>query len=84
MKSPDGLPSWAAEMKAQYSAGAASQFVLYGNIGDVVETARPDSSRDYVALDQFLRDVMFSSYDTVLVYDRGRGLRALKAVSYTH
>lgn len=78
MKSPDALPAWAAEMKAQYSAGAASQFILYGNIGDVVETRRPDGSRDYIALDQYLRDVMFSSYDTVLVYDRGRGLRALK------
>lgn len=78
MKNPRALPPWATELSAQYSAGAASQFVLYGNIGDVVENVRTDGTREYISLDQFLRDVMFSSYDTVLVYDRGRGLRALK------
>lgn len=72
------LPEWAESLRAQFSAGAASQFLLYGNVEDVVESPRADGSVEYLPLDQFLRDVMFASYDTVLVYDRGRGLRATK------
>lgn len=72
------LPDWAARLRAEYSSGAASQFLLYGNVGDVVEVTRGDGSVDYVPLERYLADVMFERYDTVLVYDRGRGLRALK------
>ena len=33
MKSPDGLPSWAAEMKAQYSAGEGMTLTLENRRG---------------------------------------------------
>ena len=72
------LPAWAESLRDQFSAGAASQFLLHGNVRDLVEAPRPDGTRDFLPLDQFLREVMFSSYDTVLQYDRGRGLRAMK------
>ncbi|MBK8229863.1 MAG: ATP-binding protein [Candidatus Eisenbacteria bacterium] len=75
---PPPLPDWAQSLRDQFSAGASSQFLIHGNVGDLVETPRPDGSRDFLPLDQFLREVMFVGYDTVLQYDRGRGLRALK------
>jgi AAA+ superfamily predicted ATPase len=65
------LPEWAREMRELFRSGSVSQFILHGNIFDFVA-----SGDRLVSLKTFLGDVMFAGYDTVLQYDRSRGVRA--------
>ncbi|MBA3888593.1 MAG: ATP-binding protein, partial [Acidobacteria bacterium] len=65
------LPGWAAEMRDLFRSGSAAQFLIHGNVFDVV----PHGGR-LLAVPAFLDEVMFGSYDVVLRYDRSRGVRA--------
>jgi AAA+ superfamily predicted ATPase len=67
------LPRWAVEMRDLFRSGSAAQFLLHGNVFDVV----PGDGR-LLSLPAFLEDVMFGSYDVVLRYDRSRGVRATR------
>lgn len=67
------LAPWAREMGDLFRSGSCAQFILHGNIFDAVPHAgRMLSVKDY------LKEVMFGSYDLVLYYDRSRGLQAVK------
>lgn len=68
------LPAWAGRMRDLFRAGAVAQFVLHGNVFDVV----PDPDGTQRSLASFLNEVMFGSYDVVLHYDRSRGLHAAR------
>lgn len=80
------LPSWADEMRQLFRSGSTSQFILYGSIHDLV--AMPDGDGDgrahYVALRDFLTEVMFAPFDVVIHYDRGRGIRVRKGGEHFH
>ena len=67
------LPPWASEMRDLFRSGSAAQFLLHGNVFDVVPAGGKPLS-----LPAFLEQVMFSSYDVVLRYDRSRGVRATR------
>jgi len=67
------LPPWAAEAVALYESNAASQFVLYGNVGD--RFALPGPAAELVDLPAFLRRVLLARFDVVLGYDLGSALR---------
>jgi hypothetical protein len=67
------LPRWAVEMRDLFRSGSAAQFLLHGNVFDVL----PADGR-LLSLPAFLEDVMFGSYDVVLRYDRSRGVRATR------
>jgi AAA+ superfamily predicted ATPase len=67
------LPRWASEMRDLFRSGSAAQFLIHGNVFDVV----PHGGR-LLSLPAFLDEVMFSSYDVVLRYDRSRGARATR------
>jgi len=69
----NGLPSWASEMRDLFRAGSTAQFILHGNVFDVV----PANGKQH-SLKSFLDEVMFESFDVVLHYDRGKGIRATK------
>ncbi len=69
------LPAWAGQMRDLFKSGSVAQFILHGNIFDVVPAAA-NGTRRYVPLKVFLDEIMFDKYDTVLHYDRGRGIRA--------
>ncbi len=71
------LPAWAEEMKDLFKSGSVAQFILHGNIFDVVPAAGPGGRR-LLSLKSFFDEVMFEKYDTVLHYDRGRGIRATR------
>ncbi len=72
---PNGtaLPPWAAEMRDLFRSGSVAQFIVHGNIFDVV----PAGGKLY-PLKRFMEEVMFEVYDVVLTYDRGRGIRAAR------
>jgi ATPase family associated with various cellular activities (AAA) len=65
------LPAWAEEMRDLFRSGSAAQFVLHGNVFDVV----PHAGK-LLSVPAFLEQAMFASYDVVLRYDRSRGVRA--------
>ena len=65
------LPRWAAEMRDLFRSGSAAQFILHGSVFDVVPAAGK-----LLSVPIFLEQVMFSTYDVVLRYDRSRGVRA--------
>src|SRR5918992_3047439 len=67
------LPRWAAEMRDLFRSGSAAQFILHGNVFDVVPSAGK-----LLSVPAFLEHVMFSTYDVVLRYDRSRGVRATR------
>jgi len=67
------LPAWAQEMRSLFRSGSVAQFILHGNIFDIV----PYENRQ-LSLKNFLDEVMFSGYDAVLQYDRSRGIRATR------
>jgi AAA+ superfamily predicted ATPase len=71
------LPQWAAEMRDLFRSGSVAQFILHGNVFDVVPAPGPGGGR-LLSLNTFLDEIMFERYDTVLQYDRGRGIRATK------
>src|SRR5688572_7676516 len=69
----NGLPSWASEMRDLFRSGSVAQFILHGNVFDVV----PAEGKQH-SLGTFLDEVMFAGYDVVLHYDRGKGIRAVR------
>lgn len=60
-------------MRDLFRSGSVAQFIVHGNIFDVV----PAGGKLY-PLKRFLEEIMFEGYDIVLSYDRGRGIRATK------
>ena len=71
---PRSLPPWAAQMRDVFRAGTLSQFVLHGNVRDLV----CDGEGGYVSLHHFLGEVMFSRFDLVVTYNTGSGLRVTR------
>ncbi len=69
-----GLPAWAEEMRQVFKAGATSQFVLHGNVFDLVPAADGKGGVDWLSLTDFLAGTMFQPFDVVIRYDRGRGM----------
>jgi len=67
------LPRWAAEMRDLFRSGSSAQFIIHGNVFDVV----PSGGR-LLSVPTFLEQVMFATYDVVLRYDRSRGVRATR------
>ncbi len=70
-----GLPAWAEEMRQVFRAGATSQFVLHGNVFDLVPAPDGKGGTGWVSLSDFLAGTMFQPFDVVVRYDRGRGVR---------
>jgi AAA+ superfamily predicted ATPase len=67
------LPAWATRLRDLFRTGSAAQFILHGNVFDLV----PAGARLH-SLKGFLDEVMFAAYDVVLHYDRSRGVRATR------
>jgi hypothetical protein len=74
MPEPTGLPAWAEEMRQIFRAGATSQFVLHGNVFDLVAAPDGRGGVDWVSLGEFLSSTMFQPFEVVIRYDRGRGV----------
>lgn len=71
---PDWYPVWARELADLYFSGTTSLFVLHGNVHDLVGCRGPDGAT-YCDLPEFLAAQVFGSWDIVLQYDLGGGLR---------
>lgn len=78
------LPGWAREMREMFRSGATSQFVLYGNIFDLVPSPGAKGGTEYAPLQRFLAETMFEPFDVVIQFDRGRGIRVRKGGDAFH
>ena len=78
---PDGgqadLPRWIAELIALYESNAASQFILHGNVNDrlVLPLGRKAAMG---SLGDVLLRVLMPTFDVVLSYGLGNGIRVEK------
>jgi len=72
-----GAPTWARELASSYVAGAASVFLLHGNVHDLVPVQNVDAKNAFISLDDYLASQLFGQRDIVLAYDRGSGIRFL-------
>ncbi len=63
------VPAWAEELRHRYLAGEAIQFLLHGNVHDLVAY-----EGDFVTLREFLTKGLLASKDVVLFYDPSEGL----------
>ena len=71
------LPQWADELIALYESGAASQFVLYGNVNDRFLLPLSDKA-ELGSLRDFLLRVLLPRFEVVISYDLGNGVRVEK------
>ena len=74
------MPAWADEVIALYQSGAASQFILYGNIDDRFVLPLGEDAK-LGSLTDFLEHVLMPRFDVVLSYDIGNGIRIEKGGS---
>ncbi len=70
------LPSWSAELVELYESGAASQFILHGNVADLHLTGGDKPRLD--TLEAYLKENLLGKFDVVLAYDVGNGARVEK------
>jgi ATP-dependent 26S proteasome regulatory subunit len=71
------LPTWARKLVTCYESGAASQFILFGNVGD--RMMLPVGSHSELGdVQDFLFRVLLDSFDVILSYDPGNGVRVEK------
>lgn len=77
------LPGWAEEMRQLYRSGSASQFVLHGNVFDLVDSGVAGDER-FLSLRHFLTRVMLEPFEVIIHYDRGRGIRIAKGGDHFH
>ncbi len=68
------LPAWADELKRRYVRGEASQFIVHGNVHDLVVYGD-----ETMMLDEFLCTVMLAgNKDTIALYNTAAGVRFAK------
>ena len=65
-------PDWAREFARRYLTKTINQFILYGNVRDLVPTG--DEETPYQSLRDFMVEDLFASRDIVLFYDRSAGI----------
>ena len=78
MPAPTNAPAWASELALSYESGAASQFILYGNVHDRLAVGGGPDSRasgaTLVNLADYLEDTLLAGFGVVISYDLGSGL----------
>ena len=75
---PAWYPAWARELADLYFSGTICVFILHGNVHDLIRcSTNPNGNEEtYATLTEFLASQVFGSWDIVLQYDLGRGLRS--------
>ncbi len=73
------MPPWSKEIIDLYESGAASQFILHGNISDRVLLPKSAAGPERLgSLTEYLRESLLVKFDVVLAYDLGNGARVEK------
>lgn len=67
-------PAWAKEFARKYFTKTLTQFILHGNVRDLVPARDADDRLQYVPLREFLTTDLFAARDIVVFYDRSAGI----------
>ena len=67
------FPSWAERLAEQYRGGTLIEFVVHGNVHDLVPAASRDGTR-FLSLRDFLARQLFPRRDAVIFFDPSRGI----------
>jgi SpoVK/Ycf46/Vps4 family AAA+-type ATPase len=67
-------PDWAQALGRKYLTGTIAQFILHGNIHDLVPSGA-GAQRTYVSLRDFLAEDLFAARDHIVFYDRSAGIQ---------
>ena len=70
-----GYPPWAQEIARKYLGGNVNQFILHGNVRDLVHVADDSGRTSYKNLTSFLVQDLFQPRDIILIYDRASGIQ---------
>jgi AAA+ superfamily predicted ATPase len=73
---PEWHPAWARQLGDLYFSGTTCLFIVHGNVHDLIRT-RDGNDVQYSGLAEFLATQVFGTWDVVLHYDLGAGLRPL-------
>ncbi|MCB0716842.1 MAG: hypothetical protein KDD65_00235, partial [Bacteroidetes bacterium] len=74
-------PAWAREFARKYFTKTFTQFILHGNVRDLVPSADENGNAGYIPLRPFLTDDLFGSRDIVILYDRSSGIHFVDQAS---
>src|SRR5690554_7565609 len=66
-------PVWAQEFARKYLSRTINQFILHGNVHDLV-SLKTDEEIEFTRLKSFLSDEFFGARDFVIFYDRASGI----------
>ncbi|WP_372635254.1 ATP-binding protein [Fodinibius sp.] len=69
----DHYPGWAREFAQKYLSRTINQFILHGNVYDLVSLNKKGKT-DFVRLKSFLSEEFFGARDYVIFYDRSSGI----------
>ena len=67
-------PTWARELARRYFTKTINQFIVHGNVRDLVPSLDDDGDPAYVPLREFLSVDLFAGRDVVVFYDRSDGI----------
>lgn len=67
-------PDWAKQFARKYFTKTLAQFILHGDVRDLISTVTPDGKPTYVPLQRFLTDDLFAARDITVLYDRSSGI----------
>ena len=74
-------PDWAKDFARKYFTKTLTQFILYGNVRDLIPTQDDDGKLVYMSLRGFLTEDLFASRDLVVFYDRSSGIHFVDKTS---
>lgn len=74
-------PAWAKDFARKYFTKTLTQFILYGNVRDLIPTQDDDGKLVYMSLRGFLTEDLFASRDLVVFYDRSSGIHFVDKTS---
>lgn len=67
-------PGWAKEFARKYFTKTLNQFILHGNVRDLVHSLNAAKVTEYIPLRDFLTDDLFAARDIIIFYDRAAGI----------
>lgn len=68
-------PAWAREFARKYFTKTLNQFILHGNVRDLVRWEKPNDKIEYSDLLRFLTHELFAARHIVVMYDRAAGIQ---------
>src|SRR3989338_10408583 len=74
MTEENKLPEWFKEFVAQYQAGISREFILFGNIADLVRNPDNEPQKPYISFREFWEKI-FEEREMVILYSMAWGLR---------